>query len=763
MGVRRCADYIGAILLVVLLCCPKDGEAGTLGVGSAVAGAPVADTPADTDDDGLFDYVYVLDWDGDGFQEMKDIQDALDALTDPSGITVEVGPGDFCPPDPSGNHPTCPDEPIYGTYGLIELPSRATLRCSGVGSTLLNGTNPAEFSLPGTQRSIIANRDRFSGNEGINIESCDVDAGLGSSYDSSLFASTPSVRAIDLWNTRDVTISNSSARWSAHSAIYAKNAVNLLMTGNTTTDCGGVLDTGTVFRQPCVYIFADGGASKPTDGVTISNHYAARARSALYNTRRATHLDVFRNVVFQDSMGVDSNAECIALRGGSEIQILNVMCHDTAGFKTLGPSGGVTAYASDGVPGSTGALSGLVVSGLTITSSRDTTEGTPFSLRSRLEDAQIEDVLIDGTFADDACFRPEGPWRNTVLRDLVLRNCGAEGVNQHATPGTEFGSTLEERLWVDGLTIDGTDAGNLRDSIFRDGILLQRDNGWVRVENFSISGFTRAGIGLPGTRSLGRLELQNGVFEGTPNGFGGSLLAAELPLCDAASEGAWHVITDAASGVDCLGGASQRNDCECDGAVWVDKGNFFAPAAGILLSGEVYSLSIMNVTFENIRGAYGLLARAYLNDAFFGDIDARQTNGETETSRQTLGAIKIEGDGGDTVFGDVSCDASSRGEWWRVTDALSSSDCSNGGGNSEAMCICDGSSLQPRQVTASNVTCVGTDASSDCVVGADSPVQVPGLSPWGARLVGVLIIAIAGLRLRAVQARTLSGDSLTLR
>jgi hypothetical protein len=753
MGVRSCNDYVGVVLFAALLCCPQDGDARTLGVGSAVAGAPVADTPVDTDGDGLFDYVYVLDWDGDGFQEMKDIQDALDALTDPGGITVDVGPGDFCPPDPSGNHPSCPDEPIYGTYGLVELPSHATLRCSGVGSTLLNGTNPAEFVLPGTQRSVIANRDRFSGNEGINIENCDVDAGLGSSYDSSLFASTPSVRAIDLWNTRDATISNSSARWSAHSAIYAKNAVNLVLNGNTTTDCGGLLDASTAFRQPCVYIFADGGTLRPTDGVTISDHYAARARSALYNTRRATHLDVLQDIVFRDSMGVESDAECIALRGGSDVQVLNVMCHDTAGFK-------VTAYESDGVPGSSGALGGLVVSGLTITDSRDAPEGTPFSLRSRLEDAQVEDVLIDGTFADDACFRPEGPWRNTVVRDLVLRNCGAEGVNQRATPGTEFGSTLEERLWIDGLTIDGTDAGNLRDSIYRDGILLQRDNGWVRVENFSISGFTRAGISLPGTRSLGRLELQNGVFEGTPNGFDGSLLAAELPLCDAASEGAWHVITDAASGVDCLGGASQRNDCECDGASWGDKGNFFAPAAGILLSGEVYSLSVMNVTFENIRGAYGLLARAYLNDAFFGDIDARQTNGENETSRQTLGAIKIEGDRGDIALADISCDPGSRGDWWRVTDALSSSDCSSGGGNSEAMCICDGSSLQPRQVTESNVTCVGTDASSDCVVGADSPVQVPGLSLWGA---GALIAALGGLRLRAMQARISPGDSLTLR
>ena len=88
-----------------------------------------------------------------------------------------------------------------------------------------------------------------------------------------------------------------------------------------------------------------------------------------------------------------------------------------------------------------------------------------------------------------------------------------------------------------------------------------------------------------------------------------------------------------------------------------------------------------------------------------------------------------------------------------MTDAPSAVDCSGGGGTAEAYCICDGASLQPRDVTASNVNCVGTQASLDCVVGVQDAVHVPGLSGWALWLVSGSIVAVAGLASRGMQQR----------
>src|SRR5262245_40128233 len=109
-----------------------------LGTGSRGAVAPPPYVLTDKDKDGLPDSAQVGDFDGDGVHRMDDIQDAMDALTDPGPKTILVEPGDYL-------GPTQPQLRPGRSHAILELQSNTTLVCSGVGATILHAAPLSPF------------------------------------------------------------------------------------------------------------------------------------------------------------------------------------------------------------------------------------------------------------------------------------------------------------------------------------------------------------------------------------------------------------------------------------------------------------------------------------------------------------------------------------------------------------------------------------------------------------------------------------------
>src|SRR5688572_15883938 len=145
-----------ALLVVVLWAFAWLG----LGTGGCNTVDPV-NAPEDRDGDGLPDWVRAGDFDRDGVLEMDDLQDAMDALTDPGPKRLVVQAGTFTAPAAPGSRPG-------RTHALLELRSFTTVECAGIGRTILRaGPLTAAHDY-----AVVGNDDHVSGNDQVWLEAC---------------------------------------------------------------------------------------------------------------------------------------------------------------------------------------------------------------------------------------------------------------------------------------------------------------------------------------------------------------------------------------------------------------------------------------------------------------------------------------------------------------------------------------------------------------------------------------------------------------
>jgi len=409
--------WFAAGLVVCLVSRPGVAETQRPRQLAAPAIGDEVNVPIDTDGDGHPDRARVGDWDGDGTLEMADIQQAIDALTDPGDKLVEILAGEFAPPPSPG-------------ADILRLPSRLTLRGGGPGVTVLHGYPGTDLVSTG---SVIANDGPYTGNEEIAIADLEIDGGWGSGDASGLGHARTGILFSQCHSCRAERV---TVRDTLHSCLYSKNGDDVRFHDNTLLRCGNY--TGQGQRFPCVYLFANEGLTQ--QDVHVTDNVCVGAGHAGLNTRTngALHRDLlFAGNWTMDTRIVDGQAEgCIVVGGVTDATYLDNGCLNT---------GSLWVQESSDV-----VVDGLVIDtaigthGVQILGSRDLT----LRRLSIAHTAGYGIVLlrsVDGSLPDH---------EDLTIEDSSLADAGGWGI-------AGFEPMVLENVRIEGNVLDGIDHGGI--------------------------------------------------------------------------------------------------------------------------------------------------------------------------------------------------------------------------------------------------------------------------------------------------------------
>jgi hypothetical protein len=559
------------------------------GCGSS-GGAP--NVPSDSDGDGLPDRVTVGDFDGDGILEMDDLQDAVDALTDPGSKTVTVQAGEYLAPGAPGLRPG-------RVHALLELPSHITLRCAGVGATVLHGTPPGA----GSDYAVLANRDFTNGNTGIWIRDCEIHGGMPESYRANTFARTQRM-GVFFRRTRDSRVTDSHVHHTAHTGLYTSNSRGDQFLRNVVEDAGGWGDTTASGKQPCIYLYAIGGDASLSDFQAVDNTLR-RCGFAGLNTR-AEDTDApgtaIRNLLWERNSVEQTKSQCISLRGVEGGTVRDLSCRLTG--SVILSRGAGTGYRSSG---NDNANSNLTIEDVVMS---EVSLGPALDVGAWVDGLTIRRFSVEGTrdatgasvYRD--CARLERPLRNAVLEDVELRDCGRAGLVVSAlSPST----AAEETLTLRRVAIHGVDRSNALDGTPSPGLHFQGPHARLRLEDLDLAAAT--GPELLFDSAVSDAALLRVTIDSVDPGWLGAFPEAAVPDCTTALAGHWLTTLDGSSGGDCAfaaGTGSTPARCGCAAGAWAPLGSATAPgiefASGVLHT-DVW---LEDVTVANARAVTGV-------------------------------------------------------------------------------------------------------------------------------------------------------------
>jgi hypothetical protein len=611
-----------------------------LGGGAGCSTGPPPNVPYDNDLDGLPDSVRVGDFDGDGLLEMDDLQDAMDALTDPGPKLLAVQSGVFA-------YPAVPASRPGRTHAILELHSHTTLACASGGATVLQvGPLTAERDY-----AVVANDDHANGNDSIWIRDCEIDGGAPPSYASDQF---PNTRRMGVYfrRTRNSRVTDSHVHDTVHTGLYTSNSSGDAFLRNVVEDVGGYGDSTGLFRQPCIYLFAFGGGVV-LDGFEASDNTLRRCGHSGLNTR-AEHTDargdVIRNLRWERNHVEDTLSVCINLRGVDTAEVRDLTCHRTgalflhrgtgSGYRSQGNDNANSnvliedAVVTDVAHGQVGLDVGAFVDGLTLRRVR--VEGT--------RDA-------NGTALFKDCAWLERPLRNTAIEDLTLRDCGrgAAVVRQRAGGFGDSSETLTLRRWA----VDALDEVGPIDSLFPAGIEFVGTQQRVLLEDLTLSGATG-----PELRFAGRLAngtLRRIEVDSVDPGWLGAFGEGNAPACNASLEGRWLTSLDGSNSADCSfqsGRGSTAVRCGCQASGWAPIQWIAAP--GIEFASGVTHANVLleDVSVKNARGVTGVRVGGALTSFAVQTIQGVDDSLATDLDQRS--AIDFEATSGFSVTG-ASC------------------------------------------------------------------------------------------------------------
>jgi hypothetical protein len=617
--------------------------AAWLGLGSGGCSTmPTLNVPIDRDGDGMPDHAQVGDFDGDGILEMNDLQDAMDALTDPGPKRIVVVPGVFAaPPNPAAR----PGR----THALLELRSFTTLECSGTQRTVLRG-GPLT-TTPAQDYAVVGNDDHAAGNDEVWIQHCQIDGGAPASYVGTDVAKGQRM-GVYFRRTRDSGVSDSWVHDTLHTGLYTSNSQGDRFLRNLVEEAGGWADSAGGWSQPCVYLFAFGG------GVQLSNFEARgntlrRCGNSGLNTR-AEHVDaagdVVRNLLWEDNFVEDARSACASLRGAEGATIRNLTCHRTGPLFLHRGTGSRYRFQGNDNANSNVRVEDVLLSevsggqaGLDIGAFVDGLE-----LR-RLRVEGIRDA--SGAPLSHDCALIQRPLRYAVLEDVVLRDCGRAGAVVSSRSGglLDASETLTFRRWE----VADVDQAAPLDTTFQPAIDFVGAHMRLLLEDLVLSGASAPELRFSGsvrTSTLRRVEVDS-----IDPGWFAAFTESAAPSCTSLLEGRWITNLNGSSATDCSFGAGTGTTparCGCTGGAWRP---IYAPSTpGISFSGGVAHANVLaqDIRVKNARGMTGMRVQGALTAFAVQTIHGADDSLATDVNQRS--AIDFDATGSFTVT-DASC------------------------------------------------------------------------------------------------------------
>ena len=417
----------------------------------------------DTDNDLLFDYACVGDWNNNGICEMEeDLQAAILSLNDPGPKTVLVDACNFVAPLAA-----------QGLHGILELPDNITLRGFGADS-LLNGFVETDLQ---SEQAVITNADHTGGNSNITIRDLRIDGGWRDGDASGFGHGRMGIR---FTNCTDCKVLRVEVTDTLHACLYASNSTRVEFSDSTLARCGNYTGLGSHF--PCVYLYAFQGG-ETLDALVRGNDCDGSGSSAM-STRRDAPSATLTNVMFRDNTirntafyPTGAHRPCFRLSGVGSAQYLNNTCIDTGGLSSILTE----SYYSEGLD--VNASANIIVDGLHVISSA---VAPAVHVRKHAENFTLRNITVDGV-TNGPCLGFEPPLRNFSLDGAELSNCGGVGILQ--TNSEPSGVAEDETLTFRNVEISavGTDLPS-------EGLLFRGSMKGMLLDNVSVDGATADGL-----------------------------------------------------------------------------------------------------------------------------------------------------------------------------------------------------------------------------------------------------------------------------
>jgi hypothetical protein len=549
----------------------------------------------DRDGDGLPDQVRVGDFDRDGVLEIDDIQDAMDALTDPGPKLLVVQPGTFQPPSAPASRPG-------RTHALLELRSFTTLQCAGPGRTVLRGG-----ALTATQDyAVVSNDDHVVGNDQVWIQRCEIDGGAPASYSSPAFPKTRRI-GVFLRRTRNSGVADSYVHDTVHTGLYTSNSSGDRFLRNLVEDVGGYGDSTVSWRQPCIYLFAFGGGTVLSDFQALDNTLRRCGHTGL-NTRAAdadAPGDVVRNLLWERNTVEDTLTGCISLRGVDGATVRELSCHRAGSIKLSRGYG--SGYRFEG---NDNANANVLIEDAVTTQLVGGQNG--LDVGAWVDGLRLRRVRVEGTRDADGvalnrdCAWLQRPLRNAVIEDLTLRDCGRGGAVVSSLPGGL--GDASERLTLQRIEIEALDQAKPLDTVHPAGIDFVGAHARLLLVDLTLSGATGPELRFGGALSNGTLRRVE--IDSVDPGWMGAFFEAQVPACTPALEGRWITSRNGTSGTDCVFTAGTTGAtparCGCAGGAWGPI--HWAASPGIEFASGVTHANVLleDVSVKNARGVTGV-------------------------------------------------------------------------------------------------------------------------------------------------------------
>ena len=594
----------------------------------------------DSNGNGLPDRVTVGDYDHDGVREMDDIQDAIDALSDPGPKLVTVQAGDYVAP-------VAPELRAGRTHAILELDSNTTFECAGVGATILHA---APLGSTGDY-AVLANRDHANGNDAIAIRHCEIDGAAPASYSTGRKLAKSQRMGVYFRRTRNSEVSDSYVHDTVHTGLYTSNSSGDQFLRNVVEDAGAYGGTVTSWRQPCIYLYAFGGGASVSDFRAADNTLRRCGHSGL-NTR-AEHTDApgdaIRNLIWERNTVEQTLSHCVSLRGVDGALVRFLTCHLTAGIGLA--RGYASGYRS---AGDDNANSNVTIEDAVVSDVWNGQAG--LDVGAFVDGLTLRRVRIDGTRSASGqplyldCAWLQRPLRGALLEDVELRGCGKEGM---VVSSLTLVAAADETLTLRRLTVADVDQVGPIDSILNAGVHFSGAQQGLLLEDLELSAATGPELRFDG--AVSDVTLRRITIDSVDPGWLGAFAEASAPVCTPALEGKWLTTLDGSSGTDCAFSAGTGvTPARCGCLAGAYGPTLFSASPGIELATGVShaSVALEDVTVANARAATGVRVGGALTAFTVDTLLGLDDSAATDLPQRS--AIDFEGATGWSVSG-VSC------------------------------------------------------------------------------------------------------------
>jgi hypothetical protein len=580
--------------------------AAWLGLGTGTGGCSTLSTlnvPIDRDGDGLPDSVRAGDFDGDGVLEIDDLQDAMDALTDPGPKRIDVVAGVF---SASVNPAARPGR----LHGLLELRSFTTLACSSIEHTTLRA-GPLT-TTPAQDFAVVANDDHAAGNDEVWIRHCGIDGGAPPRYAGADVAKSQRM-GVYFRRTRNSGVCDSWVHDTLHTGLYTSNSRGDRFLGNLVERAGSWGDTTGDWRQPCIYLFVFGGGEQLT-GFEARGNTLRRCGNSGLNTR-AEHSDaagdVVRDLLWEDNTVEEAHSACAHLRGVERATVRNLTCRRTGPIALYRGVGSAYRFQGNDNASSDVRIEDVLVS--------EVTDGQAgLDVGAFVDGLALRRVRVEGTRdANGAplnrdCAWIQRPLRNAVLEDVVLRDCGRAGAVVTSRSGGlgDASELLTFRRWEVGRV----DQAAPLDATFQPAIDFVGPHLRLLLEDLVLSGASAPELRFSGGVRLSTLRRVE--VDSIDPGWLAAFTESSAPPCGPLLEGRWITSLDGTSATDCTFGAGTGSTparCGCTDGAW--RAITWAATPGISFSGATVHSNVLaeDIRVKNARGVTGVRVQGTLN------------------------------------------------------------------------------------------------------------------------------------------------------